>query len=143
RGTPTGRMPARSSSHPSCFLRGTCRHMASCCAGTRADVARVRSEIMLCVLLYRSPLSDWNHGNAHCLRGVVSQLQGLGHQVAVLEPADGWSRQNLLAEQGFAPGIEFARRFPHLRSTLYDPATLDLDQTLDGADLVLVHEWNE
>jgi spore maturation protein CgeB len=28
-------------------------------------------------------------------------------------------------------------------TTSYDPRTLDLDRALDGADLVLVHEWNE
>ena len=26
---------------------------------------------------------------------------------------------------------------------MYEPARFDLDAALDGADLVLVHEWNE
>jgi spore maturation protein CgeB len=92
---------------------------------------------------YHSLVSDWNHGNAHFLRGVVSELRALGHDVRVLEPRDGWSRENLIREHGSAPLEEFKARFPHLRSTLYDPRRLDLDAVLDGADLVLVHEWNE
>src|SRR5690606_20461083 len=38
---------------------------------------------------------------------------------------------------------EFHDRFPGLRSNLYDPAGLDLDAALQGADVVLVHEWND
>jgi spore maturation protein CgeB len=92
---------------------------------------------------YHSLVSDWNHGNAHFLRGVVSELVALGHDVRVFEPHDGWSRGNLIREHGMRPLQEFRRRFPHLRSTLYDPRRLDLDTALDGVDLVLVHEWNE
>src|SRR5205085_3051804 len=33
--------------------------------------------------------------------------------------------------------------YPALRSTQYDPATLDIDRALEGADRVIVHEWNE
>jgi len=90
-----------------------------------------------------SLVSDWNHGNAHFLRGVVTELQERGHEVTVYEPADGWSRENLLREQGEAPLHDFARAFPHLQGTPYDPRGFDLDTALDDADLVLVHEWNE
>ena len=38
------------------------------------------------VKFYHSLLSDWNYGNAHFLRGVVSELLVRGHQVAVYEP---------------------------------------------------------
>jgi len=93
------------------------------------------------VIFCHSLVSCWNHGNAHFLRGVVRELQAQNHSVRVLEPADGWSRANLLAE---AKGPEtlagFARTFPGLRSETYDLATLDLDRALDGADVVLVHE---
>ncbi|GAA0593163.1 CgeB family protein [Caenispirillum bisanense] len=95
------------------------------------------------VLFYHSLLSDWNHGNAHFLRGVVRELQARGHAVSVWEPADGWSRQNLLADHGEAALAAIQDTFPGLRSTLYDPATLDLDAALEGADAVLVHEWND
>lgn len=90
-----------------------------------------------------SLVSDWNHGNAHFLRGIVAELGERGHEVTVYEPADGWSRANLLREHGEAPLREFARAFPHLHATPYDPRDFDLDTALDDADLVLVHEWNE
>ncbi|XQA66708.1 CgeB family protein [Xanthomonas sacchari] len=94
------------------------------------------------VLFYHSLVSDWNHGNAHFLRGIVAELQARGHAVAVYEPHDSWSRAQLQAEEGEAPLQAFADAFPQLRSTRYDLATLDLAQVLDGADVVLVHEWN-
>jgi len=98
---------------------------------------------MKIVVFSHSLVSDWNHGNAHFLRGVVTELQERGHEVVVYEPADGWSRENLLREQGEAPLHDFARAFPHLQGTPYDPRDFDLDSALDDADLVLVHEWNE
>jgi spore maturation protein CgeB len=98
---------------------------------------------MKVVVFSHSLVSDWNHGNAHFLRGVVTELQERGHEVTVYEPADGWSLANLRREHGEAPLREFARAFPHLRATPYDPRGFDLDGALDDADLVLVHEWNE
>lgn len=95
------------------------------------------------VLFYHSLVSDWNHGNAHFLRGLVRELKGLGHAVTVYEPADGWSRRNLLDAHGSATLEQFAEAFPDLRSVLYDLRRLDLDRALDGADVVLVHEWND
>jgi spore maturation protein CgeB len=95
------------------------------------------------VYFSHSLVSDWNHGNAHFLRGVVAELRERGHEVAVLEPAGGWSRANLEGEHGERPLREFRRAFPHLSPREYDPETLDLGRELDGADLVLVHEWNE
>src|ERR671938_432916 len=50
---------------------------------------------MRIVMFYHSLLSDWNHGNAHFLRGVAWELTGRGHTVDVLEPADGWSLTHL------------------------------------------------
>lgn len=94
------------------------------------------------VLFYHSLSSDWNHGNAHFLRGIVAELQARGHDVAVYEPHDSWSRAQLLATEGEAPLREFEQRFPKLRSQRYDLHTLDLAQALDGADVALVHEWN-
>ena len=98
---------------------------------------------MRVALFYHSLVSDWNHGNAHFLRGVVRELLAQGHDVAVFEPRDGWSRRNLLEEHGKAPLEEFRVAFPGLTSTLYDPETLDVDAAVDGAKLVLVHEWND
>ena len=98
---------------------------------------------MRVALFYHSLVSDWNHGNAHFLRGVVSELLARGHEVRVWEPRDGWSRENLVAEHGTTPLKEFQRAFPHLRSELYDLDTLDVGYAVDRADLVLVHEWND
>ncbi|MEK8090741.1 CgeB family protein [Thermithiobacillus plumbiphilus] len=97
---------------------------------------------MRIVLFYHSLLSDWNHGNAHFLRGIVSELLARGHEVEVYEPANNWSLQNLLAEQGGAAVEGFHQAYPQLQSHLYGEASLDLDAILDGADLVIVHEWN-
>jgi spore maturation protein CgeB len=98
---------------------------------------------MRIVLFYHSLISDWNHGNAHFLRGIVTELQATGHEVAVFEPADGWSLRNLREQHGEEPMVAFHVRYPTLRSTLYDLATLDVEAVCDGADLVIVHEWND
>ncbi|HXR61362.1 MAG TPA: glycosyltransferase [Solirubrobacterales bacterium] len=98
---------------------------------------------MKVVVFSHSLVSDWNHGNAHFLRGVATELQERGHEVTVLEPADGWSRSNLLATHGPAPLRDFATAFPHLQSRAYGPRGFDFEASLDDADLVLVHEWNE
>ena len=95
------------------------------------------------VLFYHSLLSDWNHGNAHFLRGIVTELQDRGHAVDVYEPANSWSVENLVRDHGTRPLDDFRRAFPHLGSLQYDPAAVDLDRALDGADVVLVHEWSD
>ncbi|HEX6533327.1 MAG TPA: glycosyltransferase [Gemmatimonadaceae bacterium] len=97
---------------------------------------------MRVVMFYHSLVSDWNHGNAHFLRGVVTELAARGHQVTVYEPRDAWSAVNLEAEHGSDALASYRRAYPGLRSTRYD-ASLDLGAALDGADLVLVHEWND
>ncbi|MFO0753166.1 MAG: glycosyltransferase [Thermodesulfovibrionales bacterium] len=98
---------------------------------------------MRIVLFYHSILSDWNHGNAHFLRGVAGELRARGHAVTVYEPRDSWSLSNLLSSHGSAPLRALLRAYPWLRSTRYDLSALDIDQALDGADLVIVHEWND
>ncbi|MFW5967901.1 MAG: CgeB family protein [Persicimonas sp.] len=98
---------------------------------------------MKVVLFCHSIISDWNHGNAHFLRGVATELLERGHEVSIYEPADGWSLTNLSRRYGAAAGDAFKKAYPALDSHLYDPETLDLDRALDGADLVLVHEWND
>jgi spore maturation protein CgeB len=97
---------------------------------------------MRVVIFCHSILSDWNHGNAHFLRGIVTELQSRDHDVRIFEPHDAWSAANLVADAG--PGALDAVKtyYPRLESRRYDPATLDLDEALDGADLVLVHEWS-
>jgi spore maturation protein CgeB len=96
---------------------------------------------MKLVLFYHSLVSDWNHGNAHFLRGVVRELLLLGHEVEVYEPASGWSLTNLLAEQGQSALAEYRAAYPELRSHFYTEEQLDVPRVLEGADAVIVHEW--
>jgi len=95
------------------------------------------------VIFTHSLVSDWNHGNVHFLRGVVSELLARGHWVGVYEPRDAWSVQNLVAERGEGAIDAYRMAYPQLSSVRYDLASLDLDAVLDGADVVLVHEWND
>ena len=97
---------------------------------------------MRIVIFTHSLISDWNHGNAHFLRGVASELLARGHSLHILEPTDGWSLSNLLADAGAEAIENFHRAFPQLKSKLYDLDALNLERELEGADLVLVHEWN-
>ena len=89
-----------------------------------------------------SLVSDWNHGNAHFLRGVLRELRRRGHQVSALEPEGAWSRANLLADHGPAAIERFAADFPGLGSREYGPA-FDHEAALAEADVVIVHEWTD
>ncbi|MFN3943707.1 MAG: glycosyltransferase [Allosphingosinicella sp.] len=86
--------------------------------------------------------SCWNHGNAHFLRGVLSELVARGHDVRVFEPEGAWSLANLLADHGPEGLAAWRAAYPELRSTVY-PADADPAALTDGADLVIVHEWND
>ena len=97
---------------------------------------------MRIVMFYHSLRSDWNHGNAHFLRGVAAELLARGHAVTVYEPHDAWSATSLILERGAAALDGYRSAYPTLESTTYDMLTLYLDAMLEGADLVLVHEWN-
>lgn len=97
---------------------------------------------MRVVIFCHSLSSDWNHGNAHFLRGVVAELLERAHEVVVHEPVDSWSRRNLLAEAGESALTRFREAFPRLAATIVEYDALAVDEALDGADLVLVHEWS-
>ena len=98
---------------------------------------------MKIVLFCHSLVSCWNHGNAHFLRGIASELKARGDEVEIFEPIDAWSVQNLVAEHGQGSLDDFQRAYPSLNSNRYQPAELDIDEALEGANLVLVHEWND
>ncbi len=98
---------------------------------------------MRIVVFCHSLVSDWNHGNAHFLRGIVHELQARGSEVRVFEPIESWSRDNLVRDHGAAAVDRFHAAYPQLRSETYDSASLDLDSATAGADLVLVHEWTD
>ncbi len=86
--------------------------------------------------------SCWNHGNAHFLRGVLRELIVRGHDVRADEPEHAWSLQNLLADHGEGGLVAYRSAYPELRSQTFG-ATASLEEMVDGADVVIVHEWNE
>lgn len=102
---------------------------------------------MKLVLFCHSLISDWNHGNAHFLRGVCSELVRRGHDVTVYEPRDAWSLRNLVRSEGASRltriQAELHRHYPRVESHRYDVDGLDTDAALEGADVVLVHEWTD
>ncbi|HEX8270572.1 MAG TPA: glycosyltransferase [Flavobacterium sp.] len=98
---------------------------------------------MKIVLFYHSLYSDWNHGNAHFLRGTVKELLQRGHDVHIWEPENGWSLSNLINDHGNDKLAEFQKYYPTLTSAFYNSKAPDYDIMLQGADLVIVHEWNE
>ena len=77
--------------------------------------------------------SDWNHGNAHFLRGVARGCSTARSRRPRLRAGGAWSARNLAAEQGEAalvagaglPGCPYGLR----------PGALDFERALDGADL--------
>jgi spore maturation protein CgeB len=97
---------------------------------------------MKIVYFTHSLASCWNHGNAHFLRGVLRELIALGHEVRAYEPAGAWSLENLLTDHGPAGLDPYRNAYPELTSSAIDPAE-DPAPLVDGADLVIVHEWNE
>jgi spore maturation protein CgeB len=96
---------------------------------------------MKVILFYHSFSSCWNHGNAHFLRGVARELIQLGHEVHVYEPEDSWSRRNALLDGGGQALPNAAILVPGVAVHRY-LADFDLEAATDGADLVIVHEWN-
>ncbi|HKQ69885.1 MAG TPA: glycosyltransferase [Polyangiaceae bacterium] len=98
---------------------------------------------MRIALFCHSLLSDYNHGGAHFLRGIVSELSARGHEVLAYEPTDGWSMANLVKEQGTWPISAMRQAYPAIRPVQYDPVRFDLARAVDGADVVIVHEWND
>ncbi|MDQ0457846.1 CgeB family protein [Rhizobium paknamense] len=89
-----------------------------------------------------SLMSDWNHGNAHFLRGIMKNLQARGHTALALEPKVSWSRENLLADAGPGAITAFHADFPDLRTEVYD-VDFDHEEAVGEADVVIVHEWTE
>jgi spore maturation protein CgeB len=97
---------------------------------------------MRIVYFTHSLRSCWNHGNAHFLRGVLSELIARGDDVRVLEPQDSWSFANLVKDHGDEGAAAFRRAYPELKSRTYSRPEEGAAQAW-GADLVIVHEWND
>lgn len=107
----------------------------------------VDSSPLRIALFCHSIVSDWNHGNAHFLRGLIRNLRKMGHQVIALEEVDNWSISNLVRDHGTEPIQQFERQFPfieHQKYLLNGRAHLRdwLDDLLSQVDVCLVHEWN-
>ncbi len=98
---------------------------------------------MTIVFFCHSLRSDWNNGHVHFLRGIASELQRRGHVVRVYERSDAWSATCLADEAGPQALDSYRAAYPALAPTVYEPDALDLDDALDAADLVIVHEWND
>ena len=109
-------------------------------AGTVAVRTEGRRGVKL-GLLHPFAESCWNHGNAHFLRGVLRELLAAA-MTWRWSPAESWSRDNLLRDHGEAGLDAFRTAYPELRSQTYE-AGIDLPAPCDGADLVIVHEWND
>ena len=97
---------------------------------------------MRIVYFTHSLASCWNHGNAHFLRGVLRELTAAGHEVAAWEPADAWSLGNLLRDHGPEGLRAWREAYPELRSHVH-AGPEDVARAIEGADLVIAHEWNE
>jgi spore maturation protein CgeB len=94
------------------------------------------------VYFTHSLVSCWNHGNAHFLRGVLRELVARGHDAVAWEPAEAWSRENLLRDHGEAGLQAYREAYPELASRRYSGPG-DLEAALTDAEVVVVHEWNE
>jgi len=97
---------------------------------------------MRIVYFTHSLRSCWNHGNAHFLRGILSELIARGHDIRVLEPENAWSLANLRKDHGEVGLAAFHQAYPELSSRTYSRPEEGAAQAW-GADLVIVHEWND
>lgn len=94
-------------------------------------------------------VSDWNHGNAHFLRGLVRELTRMGHDVRCYEELGAWSLTSLVNHEGAAAitAIDhFRQTYPELDIHFYQrgPSFEEfLDQELRKVDFVIIHEWND
>jgi spore maturation protein CgeB len=86
--------------------------------------------------------SCWNHGNAHFLRGVLSELVARGHDVTAYEPEAPWSLVNLINDHGEGALHRFADAYPELRTCTYLRPEEGAARAWN-ADLVIAHEWND
>lgn len=97
---------------------------------------------MKIVYFTHSIRSCWNHGNAHFVRGILRELARRGHDVLAMEATGAWSVSNLLADHGIEGLKASFDAYSDLRASQY----LSVPEALlacDGADLVVVHEWND
>ncbi len=82
---------------------------------------RMRQKLNI-ALFSHSMVSDWNHGNAHFLRGLMRELVRMGHTVRCYEELSSWSLTNMMKSEG-ERAIEaidaFRRTYPELDIRFY------------------------
>ncbi len=94
-------------------------------------------------------VSDWNHGNAHFLRGLARQLVRMGHRVTCYEQLGSWSLTNLVRQEGeraITAIDDFRRIYPDLNVQFFNNDTAFPEfvrEHLRNADIVIIHEWND
>ena len=100
-------------------------------------------------LFAHSLVSDWNHGNAHFLRGLCRALGQLGHKVRSYEELGSWSLKNLVKyeqEKAITAIDEFRATYSELDIHFYrNDSTFDpfIEEELKDVDVVIIHEWTE
>jgi spore maturation protein CgeB len=93
-------------------------------------------------------ISDWNHGNAHFLRGLASELVRLGQDVRCYEQMGSWSAAKLLSEEGERGSDaiqQFRDKFADLDVRFYqnDSSFCSFaEDELRSADIIVIHEWS-
>ena len=96
-----------------------------------------------------SLVSDWNHGNAHFLRGLCRALGRIGHRVRCYEELGSWSLSNLVkyeGEKAITAIDEFREAYPDLDIHFYrNDSTFApfMEEELKDVDVVIIHEWTE
>ena len=87
--------------------------------------------------------SDWNNGNAHFLRGLARALIKMGHRVICFEQADGWSIDNLRAEERGESSLQrFDEFYPEIIVQQFSGDAEDLRSALADFQIAIVHEWH-
>ena len=92
---------------------------------------------MRIAIFCHSLLSDWNHGNAHFLRGVASSsLHGASTKYWYSNRGIPGASRHLLPTTWRGALVAMKRTYPLLDPHRYDPQTIDLSEALDGVDAV-------
>jgi spore maturation protein CgeB len=100
-------------------------------------------------LFAHSLVSDWNHGNAHFLRGLTRELMRMGHQVRCYEELGSWSLTNLVQqekERSIEAIDQFRQLYKELDIHFYKNDEFlhsFLHKELKDVDFVIIHEWND
>ena len=140
-----GPTAARRAARYTLAAQATAMRRRSIDGSPRADRQPHGGGLTMRFLFYtHSLVSDWNHGNAHFLRGVMRELQRRATRPARWSPSGGWSREQPRSPTGRGGGrTRFTATFPMLQSEQLRPRLRSRGRSCDGADVVVVHEWTD